>query len=66
MRWGARGKGKSGGARIIYYYYTDDVPLFLLFAFPKSHQENLSDKEKTEMRKLTEQLKLAYRKERTP
>lgn len=53
MRWAAHGKGKSGSARIICYYYSDDMPLFMLFAFSKSERENLSDREKLQMRRLT-------------
>lgn len=27
MRFGAKGKGKRGGARIIYYWYSDEAPI---------------------------------------
>ena len=29
-RWAAKGRGKSGGVRVIYYYHSQAVPLFLL------------------------------------
>ncbi len=30
LRWRAKGKGKSGGSRIIYYFHNPEIPLFLL------------------------------------
>jgi hypothetical protein len=33
LRWRMRGRGKSGGARVIYYYHNESLPLFLLNAF---------------------------------
>ena len=45
LRWSARGKGKSGGVRIIYYYHNEAMPLFLLTLFGKSEQSNLSKSE---------------------
>ena len=39
----SKGKGKSGGARIITYLYRKGNSLFLLSIFDKSEQENISD-----------------------
>ena len=33
LRWVCKGKGKSGGARIIYLFYNESMPLFLLTIF---------------------------------
>jgi mRNA-degrading endonuclease RelE of RelBE toxin-antitoxin system len=41
IRWAAHGRGKSGGIRVIYYLIEDDE-IFLLFAYPKNKQEDLS------------------------
>lgn len=30
LRWRAQGRGKRGGVRVIYYYHSESVPLFLL------------------------------------
>jgi hypothetical protein len=30
LRWAAKGKGKRGGSRVIYYFHNLDVPLFLM------------------------------------
>ncbi len=36
------GRGKRGGARVIYFFHTDTVPLFLLDVFAKNEKENIS------------------------
>ena len=42
LRWGLRGKGKSGGLRVIYYWDPADSLVYLLFLYPKSRQEDLT------------------------
>ena len=46
------GRGKSGGARIIYYVVTRRDVLYLLDVYAKSATEDLSDAEKQEIRQL--------------
>jgi len=46
------GRGKSGGARIIYYAVTGSGVLYLLDVYAKTAKENLSDAEKHEIRRL--------------
>jgi hypothetical protein len=46
------GRGKSGGARIIYYVITRKGVLYLLDVYAKSAKENLTDAERHEIRKL--------------
>jgi mRNA-degrading endonuclease RelE of RelBE toxin-antitoxin system len=46
IRWAASGKGKRGGARIIYYWLTDDDQIFMLFAYPKNQQIDLTEAQK--------------------
>jgi hypothetical protein len=41
IRFAAKGKGKSGGVRVIYYILKEDR-VFLLLAYPKNEQENLT------------------------
>jgi len=52
LRWKSKGKGKSGGSRIIYYYHNEEIPLFLLTLFPKNEKVNISSSEKKELSKL--------------
>lgn len=60
LRWAAKGKGKSGGVRIIYYYHNKEIPLFLLTLFSKGEKANLTKAERNELAKLTELLKSTY------
>ncbi len=45
MRWARAGTGKSGGVRIIYYFYRVNMTLYLLTLFAKNDQDNLSREE---------------------
>lgn len=60
VRVSAQQKGKSGGARVIYYYYNDKVPLFLLDIYAKSEKEDLCKDELETFRSLTEQFRKNY------
>ena len=44
-------KGKSGGARVIAYVQVTDTTVFLLTIYDKKEQENIPDKEITELLK---------------
>jgi len=39
----SKGKGKSGGARVITHFYVANDTVFLLSIYDKSDQENISD-----------------------
>ncbi len=41
----SKGKGKSGGARVITYVYVKDETVYLLSIYDKSDDESISDKE---------------------
>ena len=53
IRWQREGSGKSGGGRVVYYYHSDNYPLFLITAFKKGNKANLSKAERNEISKLT-------------
>lgn len=61
VRWASKNKGKSGGVRVIYYYHSDDVPVFLLTVYPKKEKDNLSASEKKVLKKLTDKIKKAVK-----
>lgn len=42
LRWALPGRGKSGGARVIYYLQTAAGRIFLLYAYVKSAQSDLN------------------------
>ena len=56
IRWGARGKGKRGGARVIYYFRDLNMPLYLLTAFCKGEKIDLTKGEKAQMRDLVDKI----------
>ena len=53
LRWASGNKGKSGGVRVIYYYHSESIPLFLLTVFGKSEKANLSKAERNEFARFT-------------
>lgn len=52
VRTAAKGKGKRGGARVIYYYFADKSQIVLLLAYPKGVKDDLSAKEKAILAKI--------------
>ena len=42
VRWGLSGRGKSGGARVIYYWAVKDDQLYMLLMYSKSEQDDLN------------------------
>jgi len=60
LRWAREGKGKSGGARVIYYFHNDSVPVFLLTIYGKGKKDNLSKAERNELAKLVKVLVETY------
>ncbi len=57
LRWSRAGMGKRGGARVIYYYYNESAPLYLLMAYAKAAQENPSPAAVATLVKLAEVVK---------
>jgi hypothetical protein len=45
LRIGVGGRGKRGGARVIYYYHSRRVPVFLLALFAKNEQADMTRKQ---------------------
>jgi hypothetical protein len=41
LRWAVRGKGKSGGIRVIYYWKVSDDEIWLLTIYGKSERETI-------------------------
>jgi hypothetical protein len=42
VRYGAKGKGKSGGARVIYYFYDQEIPIYALLIYGKNERADLT------------------------
>ena len=49
VRYAARGKGKSGGVRVIYYFFDEENPIYAIFLYGKNEQANLSPEQKREV-----------------
>jgi hypothetical protein len=62
IRWAIRGHGKRGGARVIYYYYNQSIPLFLLDIYAKNEKTNLSEADKRSLKRLRPLLVSRYKK----
>ena len=45
-----KGRGKSGGYRVITYYMTEDEPVFLLTVISKGQQSNLTEDQKKRLK----------------
>lgn len=54
VRWTLEGRGKSGGVRVIYYWMSADDQLYMLLAYPKNEQGNLTDAQVSALRKIVE------------
>lgn len=54
LRWGAKGRGKRGGVRTIYYYKNLENKIWLLTIYSKSETENVSLDELRRIRKKLE------------
>lgn len=61
IRWKGNEKGKRGGARVIYYFYDENNPIYLIYAYPKKFQSDLTEQEKKLFRQLVLQLKNSFR-----
>ncbi|MEP5938815.1 MAG: type II toxin-antitoxin system RelE/ParE family toxin [Erythrobacter sp.] len=57
LRLAGRGKGKSGGYRIVYFYGGGDIPVFLLTVFGKGEKANLTQGERNALRQFIATLK---------
>lgn len=61
LRWRGNGKGKRGGLRVIYYFYNNTAPIFLLTVYGKNEQEDLTNDQKAKMIDLANRLKTEYK-----
>ena len=57
VRWGAGGKGKSGGVRVIYYWLTAEHQIFFLTLYGKAEKEDLSAQDLKRVVQLLKELK---------
>ncbi len=60
VRFALAGRGKSGGARVVYFLRNEDMPVFLLTVFAKNEKGNLSEAERNAMAKVAEGIARQY------
>jgi hypothetical protein len=60
IRWALQGAGKRGGARVIYYYHDERLPVFLLSAYAKNRKANLNQAERNAMKRMVPALVAGY------
>ncbi|EIM01259.1 addiction module toxin RelE [Rhodanobacter sp. 115] len=51
----AKGHGKRGGARVIYYYFTSAAQIALLLAYAKNEADDLTASQKKGLKQVIEQ-----------
>lgn len=60
VRWSRAGTGKRGGVRVIYFYHSMGMPIFLLTIYAKSVADNLTAAQKKTMARLADILVARY------
>ena len=55
LRWAGSGRGKRGGIRVIYYYFTADEQIYMLYAYPKSKKDDLIVDQLKQLKQLVEE-----------
>lgn len=61
VRFALRGRGKRGGARVIYYHYSDDAPIYALLVYGKNQKTDLTPGEAAAVGAFAKAIKAAYR-----
>jgi len=64
VRFAAKGRGKSGGVRAIYYFFDEENPLYALLLYGKNEQSDLAPKQKKEAAAFVARIKAAAKMRR--
>jgi len=64
LRWALEGRGKRGGARVIYFFHDMDMPLLLLEIYAKNEREDLTQDRINRLRLLTRQVVETHKRRR--
>ena len=64
LRFGASGRGKRGGARAIYFYGGERMPIYALLAYAKSAKTDMSPRERRAVARIVEAIGNAGKEER--
>jgi len=55
VRWALRGAGKRGGLRVIYFWAARDEAFYMLYAYTKSEQGDLSPAQIRQLRRVVQE-----------
>ncbi|HET7411537.1 MAG TPA: type II toxin-antitoxin system RelE/ParE family toxin [Pararhizobium sp.] len=61
VRFALHGKGKRGGARVIYYWYSDNAPIYALLVYGKGRKTDLTSNEAAAVSAFAKAIKAARR-----
>jgi len=64
IRFAREGGGKSGGYRVVYFFHSQNIPLFALNVFAKNEKANISPAERNAMKELSALLVATYKNKR--
>ena len=65
LRWGLQGRGKRGGARVVYFHHDAGMPLFALTAYAKNERADLSQQDRNDFRQLTALLVESFKRRKS-
>jgi hypothetical protein len=54
LRWAVAGRGKRGGARVIYFWHPESARILMLFAYSKNERADLTLAERQALRRVVE------------
>lgn len=54
LRWAGSGRGKRGGVRLVYYWFSEYDILLMLFLFAKNEQADLTTQQRDMLRRTIE------------
>ncbi len=55
LRWMAKGRGKRGGSRVIYYWANSQDQLLMLLIYSKSERDDLTSEQLKTLKKIVEE-----------
>src|SRR5476651_1846080 len=62
IRMAARGKGKRGGARVIYYFVLIDETIYMIFVYDKGEADDLTAGQKKTLKVLAQAIAEQHRR----
>jgi hypothetical protein len=62
LRWAVGSEGKRGGVRVVYYFGGENAPLVLFSVYKKGRKDDLTQREKAELKALVKSIRDEFRK----